>query len=85
MNLKAIGIKKNIKKPLDIQGVLCYNKDSEREVIQMKYYVDYGIYYEEFDTYREAEIFCGENELPCEEIYEDTDWESFCKKVKENS
>ena len=35
MNLKAIGIKKNIKKPLDIQGVLCYNKDNEREVIQM--------------------------------------------------
>jgi hypothetical protein len=35
MNLREIGIKKNIKKPLDIQGVLCYNKDNEREVIQM--------------------------------------------------
>lgn len=48
----------------------------------MKYYVDNGIYYEEFDLYREAEIFCGENGIPCEEIYEDTDWKSFCKKIK---
>ena len=39
----------------------------------MKYFVDYGIYYGEFKTYREAEIFCGENRIPCEEIYEDTD------------
>jgi hypothetical protein len=30
MNLRENGIiKKNIKKPLDIQGVLCYNKDNE--------------------------------------------------------
>ena len=24
----------------------------------------------EFATYREAEIFCGERGIPCEEIYE---------------
>ena len=28
--------KKNFQKPLDIQEVLCYNKDTEREVITMK-------------------------------------------------
>ena len=76
---------KLLKKTLDKGFFLCYNKDNEREVIQMKYYVDNGIYYEEFDSYREAEIFCGENGISCEEIYEDTDWKSFCKKVKENS
>ena len=26
----------------------------------MKYFVEYGYIYEEFNTYREAEIFCGE-------------------------
>jgi hypothetical protein len=31
MNLRENGIiKKNIKKPLDIQGVLCYNKDNAK-------------------------------------------------------
>ena len=36
----------------------------------MKYYVDCGIYYTYFETYREAEIFCGEHGINPEEIYE---------------
>jgi len=36
----------------------------------MKYFVEYGRYYQEFATYREAEIYCGEHNIPCEEIYE---------------
>lgn len=36
----------------------------------MKYYVDCGMFYKEFETYREAEIFCGEHGICCDEIYE---------------
>ena len=36
----------------------------------MGYIVMWGIQCEEFDTYREAEIYCGECDIPCEEIYE---------------
>ena len=32
-----------------------------------------GQYYEEFETYRDAEIYCGEHGIPCEEIFEDDD------------
>ena len=35
------------------------------------YYIDYFPYYEEFATYHEAEIFCGERGISCEEIYEE--------------
>lgn len=34
------------------------------------YYVDCGIYYALFETYREVEIFCGENFIHPENIYE---------------
>lgn len=37
------------------------------------FYIDFGIYYMEFATYREAEIFCGLCGIPCEEIYEDNE------------
>lgn len=37
------------------------------------FYVDCGIYYAEFTTYREAEIFCGERGISCEEIYEENE------------
>jgi hypothetical protein len=38
MNLRENGIiKKNIKKPLDIQGVLCYNKDNAKSPLGQKY------------------------------------------------
>ena len=33
--------------------------------------VDYRTYVREFATYREAEIFCGEHGIPCENIYEE--------------
>ena len=36
----------------------------------MNYFVEFGRVYEEFATYREAEIFCGENGIHCENIYE---------------
>lgn len=36
----------------------------------MKYCVEYGMIYEEFATYREAEIFCGEMGIYPEYIYE---------------
>ena len=31
----------------------------------------YGVDFEEFETYQEAEIFCGEHGIPCSEIYEE--------------
>ena len=37
------------------------------------FYVDCGIYYTEFATYREAEIICGERGNSCEEIYEENE------------
>ena len=37
----------------------------------MKYIVETGRFFEEFETYREAEIFCGENGIHCENIYEE--------------
>ena len=37
------------------------------------FYVDYGMDYIEFTAYREAEIFCGEHGIPCEEIYEENE------------
>ena len=56
---------------LDKLKGLCYNKDTKGEEIKIMFYVDCGIYYTEFATYREAEIFCGENGISCEEIYEE--------------
>lgn len=37
----------------------------------MSYYVEYENIYEEFATYREAEIYCGERHISCENIYEE--------------
>ena len=37
--------------------------------------VDTSYDYAEFDTYREAEIYCGENGISCENIYEEI-WKS---------
>ena len=31
----------------------------------------YGVDFEEFETYRDAENFCGEHGISCSEIYED--------------
>ncbi len=36
----------------------------------MKYFVECGLIYEEFATYRDAEIYCGEHGIHCENIYE---------------
>lgn len=40
---------------------------NEREVTKM-YYLENGM---EFATYRDAEIYCGEQDIPCEEIYKE--------------
>lgn len=37
----------------------------------MKYIIDDGRFYAEFDTYREAEVFCGVNGIHGEDIYEE--------------
>ena len=37
--------------------------------------VDTSYDYAEFNTYREAEIYCGENGISCENIYEEI-WKS---------
>jgi hypothetical protein len=58
---------------LDRLKGLCYNEDTKREEIKIMFYVDCGIYYAEFTTYREAEIFCGERGISCEEIYEENE------------
>lgn len=36
----------------------------------MKYFVQFGRYYQEFPTYRDAEIYCGMYNIPGDEIYE---------------
>lgn len=36
----------------------------------IKYYVFTKFSAYEFSSYRDAEIFCGVNGIPCEEIYE---------------
>ena len=42
----------------------------------MNYFVEFGRVYEEFATYREAEIFCGERGIHPEDIVEITDEEA---------
>ena len=42
----------------------------------MKFMVESKIVYTLFNTYREAEIFCGENGIHPENIYETTDEEA---------
>lgn len=39
----------------------------------MTYFVEYGRYYEEFENYEKAEIYCGEHKISCENIYEAED------------
>ena len=39
----------------------------------MQYFVDCGIMGCWFDTYEQAELFCGENGIHCENIYEEND------------
>ena len=41
----------------------------------MKYFVDCGIYYTICNSYREAEIFCGERGIHPENIYEESEIE----------
>ena len=36
----------------------------------MLYFVDYGIMGKYFDTYEQAELYCGENCISCKNIYE---------------
>lgn len=37
----------------------------------MKYFIEYNGFYAEFETYREAEIFCGVYGIHGENIYEE--------------
>ena len=62
---------------LDILTAIVYNSiviKRKKEVISM-YCVEiingYGVDFEEFETLREAEIFCGEHGISCSEIFED--------------
>lgn len=62
---------------LDFLTAIVYNSiviKRKKEVISM-YCVEiingYGVDFEEFETLREAEIFCGERGIPCSEIFED--------------
>lgn len=45
-------------------------------MISMKYLVDNYFYFEIFNTYRAAEIFCGEHGIDPEEITEITNEEA---------
>ena len=36
-----------------------------------KYIVETVYTFKEFDEYRDAEIYCGENNIPCDSIYEE--------------
>ena len=37
----------------------------------MKYIVETGRFFKEFENYEQAELFCGENGIHCENIYEE--------------
>ena len=37
----------------------------------MKYIVETGRFFKEFETYEQAELFCGENGIHCENIFEE--------------
>lgn len=65
---------------LDKQGYSCYYKDIKKvapQIIRLEiltmYFVNCGIHYTYFKTYREAEIFCGERGIHPENIYEADD------------
>jgi hypothetical protein len=45
-------------------------KNSKRGEMTMMYFVEYGSHYEEFENYYDAEIYCGERGISCENIYE---------------
>jgi hypothetical protein len=57
---------------IDKHGLICYNnyRKKEREVNKM-FVVDTRMDNKEFETYREAEIFCGENGIHPENIFEE--------------
>jgi hypothetical protein len=67
------------KLPIDFWLCSCYNTDTKngtiKEIKTMKYYVDCGIYYTIFDSYREAEVFCGGCGIHPENIYEESEIE----------
>ena len=65
--------KKNPKKLLTNNKSCAIIKTQKEKEIKIMFYVDCGIYYTEFATYREAEIFCGERGISCEEIYEENE------------
>ncbi len=42
----------------------------------MKYIIENGINFIEFNTYREAEVFCGEHGIDTQNIYEENNREA---------
>lgn len=44
--------------------------EEEMEAMYNRFCVEYGQLYQEFTTYREAEIFCGEHDIHPENIFE---------------
>ena len=63
---------KNFKKSIDKLKNLCYNIDKIKGKGNNKmFYVETKMGYEEFTTYREAEIYCGTHGIHPENICED--------------
>lgn len=70
-------VEKLFQKPIDKYPNLCYNIDNERRkelnkmtrlfIVDTDNFFDYA----EFETYREAEIYCGERGISTDCIFEE--------------
>lgn len=54
----------------ELAGMNYQPTDEEMEEMYAYFCVEYGQTYQEFTTYREAEIYCGEHGIHPENIYE---------------
>ena len=53
--------------------IIKVQKRDKKSEVKIMFVVDFERVYEEFATYREAEIFCGERGIHCENIYEENE------------
>lgn len=55
---------------MELAGTQYQPTDEEMEEMHAYFCIEYGQTYQEFATYREAEIYCGEHGIHPENIYE---------------
>ena len=69
-NITAQEISDYIADMLEMSGELFAPPTEEEMEAMNRFYVESGLGYKEFITYREAEIFCGEHDIHPENIFE---------------